>query len=168
MRRAWFLDDWRISGISTFATGNFLDVTFTTTDSFNFHGGGERAATTKAHIPSSPAMPNIAEAASTAGSTPSVFQRPAGRGDFGTATTHMCGPGWHNHDLSIFKDFRIKGNQTFQFRWEIYNLFNQAQWDEVDRTAQFDAAGHQVDAAFGTPTSARNERRMQLSIRYIF
>ena len=76
--------------------------------------------------------------------------------------------GWHNHDLSVFKSFPIKATQSFQFRWEIYNLFNQVKWDEIDRTAQFDAAGNQVDAAFGRPTSARNERRMQLSIRYIF
>ena len=99
----------------------------------------------------------------------SVFKRPSGRGDVGTCQNAVIvGPGWHNHDLSIFKDFRIKGTQTFQFRWEIYNLFNQVQWDVVDRSAQFDPAGTQVDAAFGTPTSARNERRMQLSIRYIF
>jgi hypothetical protein len=42
------------------------------------------------------------------------------------------------------------------------------QWQDIDRTAQFNPAGVQTDAAFGKPTAARNERRMQMSIRYIF
>jgi hypothetical protein len=62
----------------------------------------------------------------------------------------------------------VKGNQKMQFRWEIYNLFNTVQFNEVDRTAQFDAPGRQTDVNFGTVTSARNERRMQLSLRYSF
>jgi len=99
-----------------------------------------------------------------------MIHRPSGRGDLGNTcgNGHIVMPGWHNHDLSLFKDFRIKNNQTFQFRWEIYNLFNQVQWQDVDRTAQFDAAGRQTDTVFGKPTSARNERRMQMSVRYIF
>ena len=44
-------------------------------------------------------------------------------------------PGWHNHDLTFFKDIRLKGNQQFQFRWEIYNLFDQVQFQDVNRSA---------------------------------
>ncbi len=50
-----------------------------------------------------------------------------------------------------------------QFRWEIYNLFNHPQWATVDTTAQFNAAGQQIDPAFGTVTTVRTERRMQVS-----
>ncbi len=46
-------------------------------------------------------------------------------------------PGWHNHDLTFFKDIRLKGNQQFQFRWEIYNLFDQVQFQDVNTTATF-------------------------------
>jgi hypothetical protein len=163
-------DNWRISGISTFGTGSLLDVTFATTDNFNFHGGGERCGNNQGPYPVITGDPNENGGKSIDGFfDTSVFQRPSGRGDVGTCgNAHVVGPGWHNHDLSIFKDFPVKGTQQLQFRWEIYNLFNQVQWDEIDRTAQFDAAGNQVDAQFGRPTSARNERRMQLSIRYIF
>jgi hypothetical protein len=166
----WFTDNWRVSGISTFGTGSLLDVTFSTTDNFNFHGGGERCGNNNAPFPVITGDPNENAGRSIDGFfDTSVFKRPAGRGDIGTCSNAVViGPGWHNHDLSIFKDFPIRGAQTFQFRWEIYNLFNQVQWDAIDRTAQFDPAGNQVDAAFGKPTSARNERRMQLSIRYIF
>ena len=75
-------------------------------------------------------------------------------------------PGFTNHDLSLFKDFPLRGSHKLQFRWEIYNLFNHPQWNEVDTSAQFDAAGNQTDVNFGKVTSARTERRMQLSFRY--
>jgi hypothetical protein len=60
------------------------------------------------------------------------------------------------------------GNRKFQLRWEIYNLFNHPQWNAVDTTAQFNAAGEQIDPAFGTVTTVRTERRMQVSVRFLF
>jgi len=39
---------------------------------------------------------------------------------------------------------------------------------DVNTTAQFDAHGRQTNVNFGTVISARNERRMQLAIRYLF
>ncbi len=166
----WLVDNWRLSGISTFGTGSLLDVTFATTDNFNFHGGGERCGNNQGPYPSMTGNANENAQHSIDGFfDTSVFRRPSGRGDIGTCSNaQVTGPGWHNHDLSVFKTVPITSTQSFQFRWEIYNLFNQVTWDEIDRTAQFDAAGNQVDAAFGKPTSARNERRMQLSIRYMF
>jgi hypothetical protein len=77
-------------------------------------------------------------------------------------------PGFHNHDLSIFKDFPIRGTHKMQLRWEIYNLFNHPQWATIDTSAQFNAAGEQTDRAFGTALTARTERRMQVSLRYQF
>jgi len=38
----------------------------------------------------------------------------------------------------------------------------------VNTSAQFDATGRQTNVNFGKVTSARNERRMQLSLRYSF
>ena len=99
-----------------------------------------------------------------------MFQRPSGRGDIGNNcyNAKVLLPGFHNHDISIFKDFPLKRSQRMQFRWEIYNLFNHPQWNAVDTSAQFNALGVQTDANFGKVTSARNERRMQMSLRYTF
>ena len=47
-----------------------------------------------------------------------------------TAIVEIRLPGWHNHDLSFFKDIRLKGNQQLQYRWEIYNLFEQVQFQD--------------------------------------
>ena len=100
--------------------------------------------------------------------------RPAtGRGDTGNEAAcnnwQFALPGWHNHDLTLFKDIRVKGNQQFQFRWEIYNLFDQVQFQDVNTTATFNpTTGAQTNANLGKVTSARTERRMQMSLRYTF
>ena len=96
--------------------------------------------------------------------------RPTGQRDVGNNCDNakVVLPGFHNHDLSIFKTFPMKGSQRMQFRWEIYNLFNSLSFNEVDTSAIFDAAGNQTDTNFGKVISARNERRMQFSLRYSF
>jgi hypothetical protein len=168
----WLLNDWRVSGISTLATGAPAAITFTTTDSFDFTGGGERCGNNDGPYPllvGDPTLPRGERSVDRWFNT-DAFARPSGRSDLGNSCSNnmILLPGFTNHDLSLFKDFTAHGNQRVQFRWEIYNLFNTLQFNEVDRTAQFDAAGNQTDTNFGKVTSARNERRMQFSIRYVF
>ena len=163
----WVLDNWRVSGISTMATGGFENVEVSFTDSFDFSGGGETCGniiqTGDANLPGG-------ERTVDRWFDTSVFQRPSGRGDIGNNcyNAKITMPGFNNHDISVFKDFPMKGSQRIQFRWEIYNLFNHPQWNAVNRAAQFNATGQQTNVNFGKVTSARNERRMQLSLRYSF
>ena len=78
-------------------------------------------------------------------------------------------PGFNNHDMTLFKDFRMKHSQVIEYRWEIYNLFNQVSFNAVNTTATFNpTTGAQTNANFGKVTSARTERRMQMSLRYRF
>src|SRR4030095_14452680 len=168
----WLLNDWSISGISTFATGNIAAITFTTTDNFEFTGGGERCGDADGPWPDVTGNPRLSRGDRTIDRwfDTSVFKRPAGQGSIG----NMCHnnmitlPGFNNHDLSIFKNFPMRGNQKMQFRWEIYNLFDSLSFNQVDTSAIFDANGNQTDTNFGKVTSARNERRMQFSLRYLF
>jgi hypothetical protein len=161
------LDNWRISGISTMATGGFENVNASFADSFDFSGGGE----TCGNIIQS-GDPTLARGDRTVDRwfDTSVFHRPSGRGDIGNNcyNAKILMPGFHNHDVSIFKDFPMKGSQRMQLRWEVYNLFNHPQWNAVNRDAQFNAAGQQTNVNFGKVTSARNERRMQVSLRFSF
>jgi hypothetical protein len=163
----WILDDWRVSGISTIATGGWSNVEVSYTDSFDFSGGGETCGNINMF-----GDPNLSRGDRTVDRwfDTSVFQRPGGRGDIGNNcyNAKIELPGFHNHDISIFKDFPMKKSQRMQLRWEIYNLFNHPQWNAVDTSAQFNALGVQTDANFGKVTSARNERRMQVSLRYSF
>jgi hypothetical protein len=78
-------------------------------------------------------------------------------------------PGWINHDLSLFKAIKLKRNQTLEYRWEIFNLFNSVSFQTVNTAATLNpTTGAQTNTNFGAVTAARNERRMQMSLRYTF
>jgi hypothetical protein len=166
----WMLDNWRLSGIATYASGLPAAVTYTTTDSFDFYGGGDRCANSSGPFPDQTGNANLPAGQRTFDHwfNTSVFSRPTGRGDTGNNCNNskFTLPGYKNHDITLFKDFPIHKGQTLQFRWEVYNLFNTTQFDRVDNTAQFDATGKQTNVNFGKATTARNERRMQLGLRY--
>ncbi len=73
-----------------------------------------------------------------------------------------------NTNLSLFKNFQLGGSRKMQFRWEMYNLFNQVNWSNINTNAQFNAQGEMVNANFGQATAARDARIMQGAIRFSF
>ncbi|MGH8247465.1 MAG: hypothetical protein ACREUU_13655 [Gammaproteobacteria bacterium] len=164
----WVLDNWQISGISTFATGQISNVSASFTDTFDFSGGGETCGNI---VQTGNAVLPRGERTVDRWFNTGVFQRPSGRGDIGNNCNNakFILPGFNNHDLSIFKNFPLRGEkQMLQFRWEMYNAFNHTQFNAVNTGAQFNAAGAQTQVNFGKVTSARNERRMQFSLRFTF
>ncbi len=160
------LDNWQVSGVTTFANGLPSDVSFSTSDSFDFSGGGETCGmvqTGDAKLPRD--QRSIDRWFNT-----SVFQRPSGRGDIGNNCNNakFILPGFNNHDVSVFKSFHITEKKIIQFRAEAYNTLNHTQLNAINTAAQFDATGKQTQTQFGKATSARNERRMQMSLRFNF
>lgn len=58
---------------------------------------------------------------------PFAFARPQSQtGDlFGTSGRNiLTGPSYNRTDLSLFKNFRLSEKTRFQFRWEVFNVFN--------------------------------------------
>ena len=103
----------------------------------------------------------------------SCFKRPSGRGDYGDAPRNSVRrPGIKNWNLALFKNFHISGRKSFQYRLEAYNVLNNVQFSDVDRTARFDPAGAQVNANFGTAIGIANPTRpprvIQMSVRFNF
>jgi len=80
---------------------------------------------------------------------------------FGNARrNNVIGPGFANVDLAVAKTWTLAGTSQVEFRWEIFNLFNRANFDIPNRT-------------FGTPNfgrifSAKNAREMQVGLRVAF
>ena len=171
---SFILDGWQVSGVSTFASGFPLNVNFTTTDNFDFSGGGEICGTGIVQTGSA-VLPRDQRTADRWFDT-SVFRRPSGRGDIGNNCNNakFIGPGFNNHDLSFFKNFKVAEKKEFTLRWEMYNAFNHTQFggpnadQGVDNGAIFNAQGVQTDTNFGKITAARQERRMQASLRFSF
>src|SRR5262249_7128990 len=98
--------------------------------------------------------------------------RPA-RGDHRNAPRHVLRkPGGVHNNLPVFKNVALGGPRALQFRAEIYNLFNQVEFQDIDRTARFDPNGLQVNPNFGTAIGISNPTRpprvIQLSARINF
>jgi hypothetical protein len=72
----------------------------------------------------------------------------------------MRGPGFASFDFTLGKDFHIDEFRRLQFRWEIFNAFNRANFDPPDIRAE--------SAGFGQILSARNARIMQFGLKFYF
>jgi hypothetical protein len=163
------LDNWRISGISTFGSGPRGNLgTASYNPSFDWTGGGDHCGLY--NIVGDLELPRGERTIDRWFNTDAV-KPVTTRGDIGNDCSEwkFALPGWHNHDLSLFKDISLKGNQRIQYRWEVYNLFDQVQFQTVNTALTFNPnTGAQTNTSFGKVTAARNERRMVMSIRYIF
>lgn len=156
--------NWEIAGISTFASGFPRGIGFSYIDGVDRQGGGDAP---RVYMVQNPVL-GRGERSFGRWFNTEAFAMP-GRNEFGDAPRDVFrGPGINNWDLTIFKNFPVKERTRFQFRWELYNLFNHTQWDGVDNNARFDAQGRQVNGQFGQVTSARLERQMQFSLRFEF
>jgi hypothetical protein len=155
-------DDWELSGIGTFVSGAPSGFSFSTVSGADLTGGGDgqRVVMVAAPVISNKTFDKWFNTASVA--------LPA-KGEYGNAATdEFRGPGTNNWDLTAFKNIKIKEKANFQLRWEAYNVFNHTQWSGVNSAARFDNTGAQVNALFGTVTSARAARVMQGSLRFQF
>ena len=80
---------------------------------------------------------------------------------FGSAPRNsVIGPGSANVDVALAKIWALRGSSALEFRWEVFNVFNRANFDLPNRI-------------FGTPNvgrifSAKNPREMQLGVRLAF
>ena len=159
------LDGWQVSGISTFNSGLPSGVGFSTVDAVDLSGGGDG---TRINV-TGKAQKDIGDRTFSQFFNTNVFARPA-RGDVGSAPKDVFRrPGQSNWDISFFKIFPLGSEKkNLQLRWEMYNAFNHTQFDSVDSTARFDAAGNQVNTRFGEVIGARSPRRMQASLRFTF
>ena len=172
------LDGWQVSGENDFVTGDWAPVTFTTTDNFDFTGGeggqgtdlGGGFRTVRPDLLSDPLAGGGDP--SPASSTP---PRSAGRrkGAYGTSPRNVVQkPSILNTNFAVFKNVSFGGSRAAQFRAEIYNLFNQIEFQDIDRTARFDTNGNQINPNFGTAIGIANPTRpprtVQLSVRLNF
>lgn len=158
-------DNWQLAGIVTMASGTPRGIGLSTVDNADITGGGDGVRVNvidKAPIPTS-------ERTFDRYFNTKAFARPA-RGDFGNAPRDVLrGPGINNWDISFFKRFPLKNEaRFFQFRWEMYNAFNQTQYNGLDTGARFDVNGNQVNSQFGRITSTRSPRVMQGALNFTF
>jgi hypothetical protein len=175
------LDGWQVSGENDFVSGDWANIAMTTTDNFDFTGGeaGNGACLAGNEPCVHLVRPVLVGDPLAGGGDPltgffntAAFARP-NRGDYGnTPRNAVRKPGVVNTNFAVFKNVVLNGTRALQFRAEIYNLFNQIEFQDIDRTARFDATGKQINVNFGTANGISNPTRpprvIQLSARINF
>jgi hypothetical protein len=156
--------NWQVSGITSFLSGYPFTPGFSTSDGQDITGSTEGARIT---VLGDPRLPNSERTFARNFKTEMFARTP--RLDFGNAGIGLLrGPGVNNWDISVSKRFPVTEGRYFQFRSEFYNAFNHTQFSGVDSGARFDPTGRQINANFGAYNGARDPRRIQLSLRFMF
>jgi hypothetical protein len=117
------------------------------------------------------------------------FAKPFAIGQIGNMPrNNVRMPSIFNNDLAFFKNIPFSEKRSLQLRWEIYNIFNHANFRDVDASPSWGfvvsnpsptkaacslanvctASFQQTNARFGAVTAARTPRVMQASIRFSF
>jgi hypothetical protein len=160
-------DGWQISGITTILSGPHQGFTLSLTGVSNVNGsvGG---AGSRVDILCDPNLSRGERTLLRQFKTECIGP-PSDANRIGNAKNdEYIGPGYVNHDFSLFRNVALPGHKNLQFRAELYNALNSMQVSTVNTTATFDTTGKQTNAAFGQVTAARDSRRIQLALRFTF
>jgi hypothetical protein len=117
------------------------------------------------------------------------FGKPSAIGEIGNMPRNNVRiPSTFNSDLAFFKNVPLGERRAIQLRWEMYNIFNRANFNDFDGALAFGlivsnpsptgavcsatnictTKFQQTNNSFGTPTTSRFPRVMQGSIRINF
>jgi len=105
--------------------------------------------------------PNLFDSTNTASST--LGPNPVQLGQFGNVPrTVCCNSPINNWDMGLFKDTPMGEKLRLEFRTEIYNVFNHAQFYSIDGNSG------NAGTTFGQPQKVRDPRLFQFALKLIF
>jgi hypothetical protein len=165
------LDNWEISGVTSFITGAPLGIGYSLVNPVDLVGGGGAGVDSRVNLTGNPNLPRSERTIDRAFNT-SVVRAPT-REEFGIGTASkdpITGPGLANYDVSFFKNIPFGRSEVrrLQMRFEFYNFFNHANFTSVDTGARFDAAGNQVNGRMGQYLATSDARRVVLGAKFYF
>jgi hypothetical protein len=160
------LGNWSLSGIATARSGLPVNVTLSRSASNAPYGYTVNPRPNL--VPGVPLTPP-------GGSTPSQWINPAAfavpaNGTFGNAGRDIAeGPNFYQLDLSLSKQFPVGERAAIEFRSEVFNAFNRAQFGQpsgnITVPAQFAVITSTVNT---TPVGTGTPRQMQFTLRATF
>jgi hypothetical protein len=173
-------DGWQVTGVLQFQSGSPVNIitnigTFTGVTSLRPDLVGDASTTGDPNRWFNPSVcdPRIAAPAAGSCNAQSVFALPmdaAGNVHFGNMPRNMIyGPAFNNVDLSLQKNLALTGDARLQFRVEVFNLFDTANFGQPGRTAIVGST------AFGVITNTRfatgdsgSARQVQFAAKVLF
>ena len=157
---------WQITGITQFISGQPEDVSAGINNiNINQRLGGSWTEASRGYFTSDPneskdatkyfnweaiRLPSVAEALAAKGAFPRNF---------------LSRPGINNTDLSVFKNFGLGGDsrRSLQLRVEAFNVFNHAQFSDMNRGVTWSNFQAYLDGRQATSTNILNVRGSTLS-----
>ena len=163
----FLLDSWQISGITTFASGFPQNIALSTTNGFNYLGGGD--VTAQVPLTCNPNLPH-SDRTFDRFFDPSCVSGVPTRGQLGSILNGnvVRGPGFNNWDTSLTKEWRPVERTTVVFRWEVFNILNHSEASGLNLSAILNPAGQNTNTGLGQVTSTLPERRMQFTLKASF
>jgi hypothetical protein len=151
------LGGWQLSGIHVLQSGLALTATLSGASVLNL--GGERRA--RPNLVGDPELPESQRTIDRWFNTDAFTAFSPAPQAFGNAGVGiMRGPGYANFDFTLAKDFPIDAHRRVQFRTEIFNAFNRANFGPPNIAR--DSAG------FGQILTAGNARIVQFGLKFYF
>jgi hypothetical protein len=81
----------------------------------------------------------------------------------------IIGPTFNNTDVSLIKRTKIGENKLIEFRWELFDAFNHANFGQPGRTAQVGSTSFGVITGTRFPTGdSGSSRQMQFALKFKF
>jgi len=154
------LDGWALSGITTYQTGFPIRITSSSDNELMYSGDFEYSGEPDQIAPFRWQRPqgNSNYYFSNSG----IFTENGVFGRIGTAPrTICCGPGISETDAVVIKTVPVGEKTHFEFRGELFNVFNHTQFYNPD--------GNSSDGAqFGRVTEVKDPRLAQFSLKFYF
>jgi hypothetical protein len=169
------LDDWAVSGITSFQSG--FPIVMRSTNDFeleNDTSGFEAPGRPVQVAPKQFSNPRTGYYFC-GPNTSSCFLQNAPLGSLGGSRVLCCGPGINNFDLSVQKLLSVGEGKHFEFRAEFFNVFNHAQFLNPDGNisdANIDPntglVSTQPPGDFGKLKHTRDPREIQFALKFAF
>ena len=156
------LGGWEVSGATSIATGTPFSVVNGTdfADSAGVANGvGTGSFADIVGDPRSGFVANIGDEGPRI-YNPAAYAAPRGLTFGNSGRNSLTLPRNTNFVMSLFKHYPIKESTAFEFRWDVFNVFNHTQFSAIDNSLS--------SATFLEATSAHNPRIMQLGAKLIF
>jgi len=153
------LGGWQLSGITTMATGERLSPEFSGTDPANTNQFGGRPDRVGDGNLDSSGMRDRIKAGLPIFDSSAFVQPDSGRGLYGNSARYvLTGPGQKVWNIVLAKNFMIKESARIQFRWEMFNSFNRANFSNPDTNIS--------GGSFGLVGGANSGRAMLFGLRF--
>jgi len=161
------VNDWTLSGVTSFQTGAPLTPSQSLSPSKEITGSTEGPRPTVTCDPR--AMPDGAWSITNTFNVSCFKVTTSGFGNEGVGI--LTGPGLQNWDISLAKKIPVGlgEGRALTIRFESYNTFNHTNYSSVNTSLRFNPnTGAQTNANIAQYTNARTPRIMSLAVRFSF